>query len=92
MPEVLFVSKPVAPPWNDSNKNLVRDLARGMTRYRPHVMVPRGADDVDAAWLSAALAPIAGGARVVDVEQRRQAVRRRSAGRSSCAERVACSS
>ncbi len=43
MPEVLFVSKPVAPPWNDSNKNLVRDLARGMTRYRPHVMVPRGA-------------------------------------------------
>lgn len=24
---VLFVSKPVAPPWNDGSKNLVRDLA-----------------------------------------------------------------
>jgi phosphatidylinositol alpha-1,6-mannosyltransferase len=42
MPDVLFVSKPVAPPWNDSNKNLVRDVARGLTRYRPRVMVPRG--------------------------------------------------
>ena len=27
MPSVLYVSKPVAPPWNDSSKNLVRDLA-----------------------------------------------------------------
>ena len=34
-------------------------------------MVPGGADDVDAAWVSAALAPIAGGARVVGVEQHR---------------------
>ena len=24
---VLFVSKPVEPPWNDSSKNLVRDVA-----------------------------------------------------------------
>jgi hypothetical protein len=31
--------------------------------------VPRGADDVDAAWLSAALAPVAGGARVIAVDQ-----------------------
>ncbi len=30
---VLFVSKPLAPPWNDSSKNLVRDLALGLTRY-----------------------------------------------------------
>ena len=35
------------------------------------LVVPRGADDVDAAWLSAALAPVAGGARVVEVEQQR---------------------
>lgn len=35
------------------------------------LMVPRGADDVDATWLSAALAPVAGGARVVEVEQTR---------------------
>jgi phosphatidylinositol alpha-1,6-mannosyltransferase len=41
--EVLFVSKPVAPPWNDSNKNLVRDVARGLERYRARVLVPRGA-------------------------------------------------
>ncbi|MDP3277643.1 MAG: glycosyltransferase [Deltaproteobacteria bacterium] len=40
MREVLFVSKPVAPPWTDSNKNLVRDLARGLTRYRPRVLTP----------------------------------------------------
>lgn len=33
--------------------------------------MPRGADDVDAAWLSEALAPVADGARVVEVEQRR---------------------
>jgi glycosyltransferase involved in cell wall biosynthesis len=30
---ILFVSKPVAPPWNDSSKNLVRDLALGLTRH-----------------------------------------------------------
>jgi phosphatidylinositol alpha-1,6-mannosyltransferase len=43
MPDVLFVSKPVAPPWNDSNKNLVRDLSRALTRYRARVLVPVGA-------------------------------------------------
>jgi phosphatidylinositol alpha-1,6-mannosyltransferase len=42
MRDVLFISKPIAPPWTDSNKNLVRDLARGLTRYRARVMVPRG--------------------------------------------------
>jgi len=30
---ILFVSKPVGPPWNDSSKNLVRDLALGLTRH-----------------------------------------------------------
>ncbi|MDB4973207.1 MAG: hypothetical protein JWN48_1548 [Myxococcaceae bacterium] len=39
MAEVLFVSKAIAPPWNDSGKNLVRDLARGMSRHRPTLMV-----------------------------------------------------
>jgi hypothetical protein len=33
VPRVLFVSKPLGPPWNDSSKNLVRDLALGLTRY-----------------------------------------------------------
>lgn len=38
MAEVLFVSKPVAPPWNDSSKNLVRDIAGNLTRYSPVLM------------------------------------------------------
>ena len=42
MREALLISKPIAPPWTDSNKNLVRDLARAFTRTRARVMVPRG--------------------------------------------------
>lgn len=41
--EALFISKPVVPPWTDSNKNLVRDLARALPRTRARVMVTRGA-------------------------------------------------
>lgn len=33
MATILLVSKPVEPPWNDSSKNLVRDLALGMRRH-----------------------------------------------------------
>jgi len=40
--EVLFISKPVAPPWNDSSKNLVHDLARSLTRHAPRVLSRRG--------------------------------------------------
>lgn len=43
MAEVLFISKPVEPPWNDSSKNLVRDVAGAMTRHRPLVLGRRGA-------------------------------------------------
>lgn len=43
MPSVLFVSKPLIPPWNDSGKNLARDLAAGGARYHYHAMIPRGA-------------------------------------------------
>jgi len=38
MTEVLFVSKPVAPPWNDSSKNLVRDIAGHLQRHSPVLM------------------------------------------------------
>src|SRR5687768_13162885 len=38
MASILFVSKPVVPPWNDSGKNLVRDLARHMRRHQACVM------------------------------------------------------
>jgi glycosyltransferase involved in cell wall biosynthesis len=44
MHSVLLVSKPVAPPWNDSGKNLVRDLAGALTRYTPTVLTRPGAD------------------------------------------------
>lgn len=46
MSEVLFVSKPVVPPWNDSSKNLVRDLASGLSRYQPVVLGRRGGADL----------------------------------------------
>tara|TARA_B100001750_G_scaffold202855_2_gene178341 strand:+ start:161 stop:1222 length:1062 start_codon:yes stop_codon:yes gene_type:complete len=39
---VLLVSKPVVPPWNDSSKNLVRDLAGALRRYRGVTMTRRG--------------------------------------------------
>ncbi|MGD8826138.1 MAG: glycosyltransferase family 4 protein [Myxococcales bacterium] len=42
MAEVLFVSKPVAPPWNDSSKNLARDIARHLQRYEPVLLGHRG--------------------------------------------------
>lgn len=42
MAQILFVSKPVAPPWNDSSKNLVRDIASHMTRHQAVVMGPTG--------------------------------------------------
>lgn len=38
MARVLFVSKPVVPPWNDSSKNLARDVASGLTRHIPVVL------------------------------------------------------
>ncbi len=39
---ILMISKPVAPPWNDSSKNLVKDLAVTGTRYNYRVLTPRG--------------------------------------------------
>ncbi|MET0384403.1 MAG: glycosyltransferase family 4 protein [Polyangiales bacterium] len=44
MPDVLLVSKPLAPPWHDSSKNLVRDLAGHMHRYTPVVLSRRGVE------------------------------------------------
>ena len=47
-PRVLFVSKPIAPPWNDGSKNLVRDVAAHLVRARPTVMTVPGAPDLGA--------------------------------------------
>lgn len=41
-PHVLLVSKPVAPPWNDSGKNLARDLARHGRRFAYRVLTVPG--------------------------------------------------
>ncbi|MBM4394890.1 MAG: glycosyltransferase [Deltaproteobacteria bacterium] len=42
--EVLFVSKPLAPPWDDSGKLLPYSIARRLQGVRVAVMTPRGAD------------------------------------------------
>lgn len=40
---VLYVSKPVEPPWHDGSKNLVRDLAEHVPDIEPTVMTAGGA-------------------------------------------------
>jgi phosphatidylinositol alpha-1,6-mannosyltransferase len=42
-PRVLFVSKPIAPPFHDGTKCLVRDIASNLDRAVPIVMSARGA-------------------------------------------------
>ncbi|HTM43731.1 MAG TPA: glycosyltransferase family 4 protein [Polyangiaceae bacterium] len=44
-PRVLFVSKPVVPPWTDGSKCLVRDIATHLTQHRAVIMTT--ADPVD---------------------------------------------
>jgi glycosyltransferase involved in cell wall biosynthesis len=72
MAHVLFVSKPIAPPWNDSGKNLVRDLARGLSRHRATVMVRPGEHpDVGGAELRAVYGASSGGFAPALVDQAR---------------------
>ena len=72
MASILFVSKPIAPPWNDSGKNLVRDVARGLTRHTATLMVRRGeTPDVGSASLRSVYAPSAGGFAPALVDQAR---------------------
>ena len=42
MSRILLVGKPLEPPWNDSSKNLVRDLALGLTRHRARALGRKG--------------------------------------------------
>lgn len=42
-PSVLFVSKPIAPPFHDGSKCLVRDVAQNLTRVAPTVLSTPGA-------------------------------------------------
>jgi phosphatidylinositol alpha-1,6-mannosyltransferase len=43
LPRVLFVSKPIAPPFHDGTKCLVRDVAANLSRVTPVVMTTRAA-------------------------------------------------
>ncbi|HYQ46052.1 MAG TPA: glycosyltransferase [Polyangiaceae bacterium] len=45
-PSVLFVSKPIAPPFHDGSKCLVRDVARNLTRVSPIVLSTPGAPEL----------------------------------------------
>src|SRR6478752_6690224 len=43
MPSVLFVSKPIAPPFHDGTKCLVRDVAAALREFSPTVLTtPEG--------------------------------------------------
>ena len=48
-PSVLFVSKPIAPPFHDGSKCLVRDVAQHLTRVAPIVLSTPGAPPLTAA-------------------------------------------
>jgi phosphatidylinositol alpha-1,6-mannosyltransferase len=62
MTEVLFVSKPVAPPWNDSSKNLVRDIAGHLQRHSPVLMGhPGQASPIDRGRVEAVYGPASAG-------------------------------
>ena len=43
---VLFVSKPIAPPWHDGSKNLVRDVAANLGVAQATVMTTPGAPSI----------------------------------------------
>lgn len=47
MARILMVSKPLQSPWDDSAKNLVRDLVRAGERHEYRVMALRGAEPPD---------------------------------------------
>jgi phosphatidylinositol alpha-1,6-mannosyltransferase len=52
-----MISKPIAPPWNDSSKNLVRDIAAHLRRHTATIMTRRGAPPPLARVEQAALYP-----------------------------------
>ena len=62
-PTVLMVSKPVAPPWNDSSKNLVKDLAQAGRGFSYRVLTPKG---YQLAGFNVTSGVVSGGSIVVD--------------------------
>lgn len=62
MPRVLFVSKPVAPPFTDGTKCLVRDIASHLTRFQAVVMSTVGAPLLDGHGAELVQLPVYGNA------------------------------
>jgi phosphatidylinositol alpha-1,6-mannosyltransferase len=61
MPRVLFVSKPIAPPFHDGAKCLVRDIATHLTRAEATVMTTAGAPSIGPRVKQLEVYPRAGG-------------------------------
>lgn len=39
--KILFVTRPIVPPWNEGSKNLTLHLASRLTKHRPHLLTTR---------------------------------------------------
>jgi phosphatidylinositol alpha-1,6-mannosyltransferase len=84
MAEVLFVSKPVAPPWNDSSKNLVRDIAGHLQRHYPVLMGRSGqASPIDRGRIEGVYGPASAGGFAPSVRENLGVLRHLLLGRSS---------
>ncbi len=81
MARILMVSKPVAPPWNDSTKNLVRDLASGLRRHQAVIMTRRGEDPALAGVEQEALYPRSAGGFAPALADNARVLRRLLLGR-----------
>ena len=84
MVEVLFVSKPVAPPWNDSSKNLVRDIAGHLQRHSPVLMGrPGQANPIHRGRVEAVYGPASSGGFAPGVRENLGVLRHLLLGRSA---------
>ena len=61
MARILMVSKPIAPPWTDSSKNLVRDLATHLNRHEAVTLCRRGDAPLDGLRCERVYGPSSGG-------------------------------
>jgi phosphatidylinositol alpha-1,6-mannosyltransferase len=78
---ILFVSKPVEPPWNDSSKNLVRDLALGMQRHEALAFGRRGGETALGRARLEPVHPTGGGRFAPGLAEQARVLRRLAFGR-----------
>ncbi|HEX6767482.1 MAG TPA: hypothetical protein VF103_18415, partial [Polyangiaceae bacterium] len=81
MATILFVSKPVEPPWNDSSKNLVRDLALGMQRHEALAFGRRGGETALGRARLEPVHPAGGGRFAPGLAEQARVLRRLAFGR-----------